>query len=63
MKCEPVELAGHEISFVSNDQSADVEGAVGNVGGRADFTACGQIIVDEGPSMEEFVASEHEFVS
>ena len=60
MKCEPVELAGHETSLASTTQGADVEGAVGNVGGRADFIASGQIIVEEVPSTEELVASGHE---
>ena len=32
LKCEPAELAGHE-TLSASIQGADVEGAVGNVGG------------------------------
>ena len=37
-----------------------MEGAVGNVGGRADLMGSGQIVADEAPSTEELVASGHE---
>jgi hypothetical protein len=58
--CEPVELGRNLTSSASSPQGADVEGAVGNVGGRADLMASGQIIANEAPSTEELVASGHE---